>query len=620
MYSPGNWYLRVPRRKADNVRFRLYVLKRCREDRRFKKAVIEMCREDILFFVNVFVWQFNPNAIGDFSTQCGPFVTAGFQDEAVKTILDCIHRRKDLVIEKSREMGASWLCLIVMLWFWLFHPYMKFLCVSRNADAVDDSDDSDSLFWKLDYILRLLPDWMVPRHNRRVMAFNNLDNGSQITGQASTGKLGVGGRATAIFIDEYSQIREDWEVLERTSDTSGCRIFNGTHKGTNTAFFELTVKANSSPHLIKKLVMHWTSHPDKARGMYRFDRETQRVEYAEGNYDYPRDFTPVTDGSPTGGPFPGWRSPWYDEAAGRKGSARGVAADLDINPTGSIEQVFDPLVISELKRRYGRQPELYELEFDALSATPSRLWRHETGNLQLWFSPDASGLPPPGRYVAACDIAEGRGATPSCLALANAATGEKLLEFTSASIESKEFAYLAVAICRLFVTSEGRPARLAWEVPGPGLNFGKHVILLGHTDVYYRTTDHRLKREISDSPGWTNSPDSMKFLITNYKDALRSNSYLNHSEPALDECLSFVYGPDGYPYHTGFKSPKDPSSARINHGDRVVADALCWKLIDELGRLARSPAGAPQESKPPATGLAWRAGLAAAARPQGWAD
>lgn len=611
-YSPGDFNLRVPRERKRNVRFRLYVLRRCREDTRFRRAVTEMCRQDIVFFINVFVWQFNPNTIGKASTLVGPFVTWDYQDVALRTLLRCIAERSDCVIEKSRDMGASWLCLIVMLWFWLFHPMSKFLCVSRNADAVDDREDSDSLFWKLDYIIEKLPDWMIEKRDfsRKVMSFKNHKNGSMITGQASTGKAGVGGRCLAMFVDEFSQIDEARELYDRTSDTTSCRIFNGTHKGTNSCFHELTVKANTTPNLIK-LVMHWTMHPDKRKGVYEWDRFAQRTRPLDPDYEYHPRFVFVKDGSPTGGPCPGIRSPWYDEQCTRKGSARGIAADLDINPSGSVEQVFDALLIKDLKVRFAKEPtHAVELEWHKLSAEPVRFHDATGGQIKLWQPLSPDGKPPPGHYVFGADIATGTGATPSCLSGANAETGEKVLEYADHAIEPKDFAYVCVAIARLFRGPEGELPKMAWEVPGPGNTFTKHVMLLGYHNVYMRTSDYRIKKEQTDSPGWSNNPEAMKALIEDYKDALRSRDFLNRSEFALSECLAFNYMADGYVYHSGWRDPKDPSGARINHGDRVIADALCWKLIHEGKRLIKVDPDTGGKQVPNTLqkgGLAWRA-------------
>lgn len=632
MYSPGQYHLMVPRKRRENLLFRKRILLECQRNEDYRDAVLEMCRNDILFFVDVFIWQFNPNFIGSGSPQIGPFVAWDYQEEAIRTVLQCVWDRSDLVIEKSREMGASWLCLIIMLWFFFFHPYSTFLCISRNADAVDNGT-SDCLFWKLEYMLKHIPDWMTPKISKRKMSYINEDNGSQITGQATTGKSGVGGRATAIFIDEFGLIDEDWELLDYTANTSGCRIFNSTHRGTKTAFYDLTVKATTSD-TCRKLVMHWSQHPDKRLGAYHWDRETQRVVYQDPHYKYYRTFAPVTDGTPTGGPCPGLRSPWYDKKVKSMGSSRGVAADLDINPSGSLELVFDPLMVHNLKVSFCRDGTRADLSYDRETAEPVRMFSEDTGKCILWCRLDADGKPPPGRYVFGADIAQGNGsATSSCLSGVNLETGEKVLEYADPAIEPKEFAYLAVALCRLFKrhgsgdgmfgSSAGQPAKLIWENGGPGNTFRKHVMELRHPDVYLKTTDHRLKKDISDLPGWNNSPDSMMNLILGYRDALRAKRFLNRSTYALSECLAFIYSPEGNIYHTGWKDPKDKSAARVNHGDRVVADALCWKMCEEM-KLLISIADVTGTPVVPLThqvgGLAWRAEIGKmAARVDDWA-
>lgn len=607
LYSPAEHHKRVPRKQRANMLFRRRLLAECRRDVDFRRAVLKACREDFLFFVNALVWQYNPNSCGPHSPKLGPFTTWEFQDTGARLVLDCVEHRKDVVVEKSREMGASWFLLILVTWFFLFHDLAKALCISRNADAVDKPNDADSLFWKIDFVLRHLPDWVASDAtvSRLKMGFENLSNGSQITGQASTGKAGVGGRALLMLVDEFSQIKEDWEVLERTSDTSGCRIFSGTHLGTATAFYELTTKAASAGHL-RKMVWHWTQHPDKNKGLYHYDPNTHRVVRHDPHFVYPRDFAFVMDGSPTGGPKPGVRSPWYDVAAEKKGTSRGVAADLDINPSGSVEQVFDALMVRELKVRYARPPAgEYELEYDRTDGTPVRLHPKENGPIKLWTRVSPDGHPPRGRYAFGGDIAAGTGATPSCFSGADCRTGEKVFAYTDSKIEPKELATMMVAVAKLFKDDDGNPAKLVWEIPGPGAVFGKNVIGLGFRNVYFRTTDHRLHKTVSDSPGWTNNNESMQALITHYRDALRGRRFLNRCEHALQECLSFQYGADGYIFHTGAKDPKDPSGARVNHGDRVVADALTWKMVEEIGQLV-GPAEVPKNDSVVVGSLGWR--------------
>jgi hypothetical protein len=614
MLSPGEWHKVVPREPVENVRFRLDVYRHCREDTGFRRAIVWMCGRDILLWVNLFVWQFNPDREGD---EFGPFATWDFQDKVFLDLLRAVEERRDVLIEKSREMGASWMCLIAMVWLWLFHGWKKFLCMSRSEEAVE-SADPDSLFWKIDFILDHMPAFLLPTNWsggppwRKKRYLGNVDNGSTITGTASTGKAGVGGRATAMFIDEFSQIDEGKEVLHRTSDTTRCRIFNGTHLGLDTAFYELSVRPD-----MRKLVLHWTMHPDKRKGLYRYDESTGKVEILDRGYRYPVDFDFVLSPEPLGGPYPGLRSPWYDEQCKRKGSPRAVAMDLDINPQGTVSQFFNPLLIRTLLA-YCRAPSwrgrlLYRKE----GAAPVRfLGEHELTQLEpelaysplieLWLTPDIDGRVPLDRYTLGADISHGTGATPSCCAGIRCSTGEKFLEMVDPNVDPGDFALAVVALARFLESAEAGPARLIWEQQGPGIKFGKVVLELGFWNIYYRDTEipTKMVREFSDRPGWVNAPDSKRLLLTEYQEALKLRKLANYSKPALEECLKFKFTDDGRSVvHQGELSPDDPSGARVNHGDRTMADALAWKLAAELGT------GRPKKKEddgPPLLSLAWR--------------
>jgi hypothetical protein len=613
MLSPDRHHEAVPRSYKANLLFRSRLLDRCSRDPRTRAATVHACSRDLLFYVNCFVWQYNPRMIGR-NLQAGPFITWDFQDHAFRAILDSIEchckddprpHQHDLLIEKSREMGASWMCLIVMEWLWHFHPWMKFHCISRNEKAVED-DDPDSLFWKIDFILSRLPPWLVPKFKRRKLYYGNEDNGSSITGEASTGSAGVGGRATAMFIDEFSQIKEDFEVLHRTSDTTGCRIFNGTHRGTGTAFHELSQRIDQ-----RKLQLHWTQHPHKRPGRYRYDHRSGKVEVIDKSYRFPEEFEFVMSEAPAGGPFPGVRSPWYDEQCKRKGSTRAIAMDLDIDPGGSVAQFFNALTIRSLIGRYARPP-VWRGKIDHVG----RLERADDGDVLLWIPPRPDGTFPPMPSSAGSDISTGIGATNSCLSVVNAETGEKVLEFATCTMPPEKFAEACVALLRLFRSTEGEPPYFAWEDCGPGVIFGRRVRELGYTNLYtggqgLPGPGNRGKVQM----GWSPAGENKRLLLEEYRAALDARHFLNHSSPALEECLRFRYTPSGQVEHELEVSRNDPTGARVNHGDRVIADALAW--LTARGKQRRAPRPQPG---PPVGSLEWRRGLADNASVEPWSE
>jgi hypothetical protein len=451
-----------------------------------------------------------------------------------------------------------------------------------------ESPSPDSLFWKIDFILKYLPTWLTGPVHRSKMNYR-FASGSTITGEASTGRAGVGGRATAMFVDEFSQIKEDFEVLYRTADTTRCRLFNFTHTGLDTAAYELTKRPD-----MRKLRLHWSSHPEKNKGLYQFNLETQQVDILDKKYRYPHDFEFVMDGK--------LRSPWYDAECRRRGSARAIAMDLDINPRGSMAQFFDPVVIQELVRAYARPP-FWEgdLVYDKETGKPIKLEKRLGGPIKLWCHLDHEGKPPADIYGMGGDISTGSGATPSCLTIANK-RGEKVLEYANAHIDPKDLAPFALALCWLFGDGQGQGAKFAWELPGPGITFGKRVIELGYRNVYYRTNEQKLYDAPTDTPGWFATTDNKRALLEEYRSALGTRQYLNRSEWALDTCLAFQYTSKGTIEHGGEASVDDPTGARVNHGDVTISDALSWKMIKNQW----APEKKKEETKVPVLSLAWR--------------
>lgn len=608
MIGQANYHRRVPRDVRKNLMYRSWLLKKCR-NRKVRAGVVAACRADILFYINSFVWQQNPRKKG---REVGPFITWDFQEDSLFSephphpvlghrtagILWALQHDEDILIEKSRELGATWWMLIVQDWLCRFHRNKNFIDMSHSEKAVDSKDDINlALFPKLEFINDHLPRWM-PQIKQRKLGINYPMSRSRISGTSTTDKSSVGGRASGMFLDEFSKQTDDFAILGNTADVS-CRVFNGTHYGTGTAFHALTMR----PDLLK-IIWHWSMHPDKKKGLYRYDPDKGHVEILDKNYAFPADYRFVMTGEPSGGPFPFVRSPWYDRECDRRMNKRDVAMHLDIDPQGSVSQVFDALVIQRLKG-FARDP-VWEgdLDYDRDLGIPHKLVERKGGLFRMWLNPDLHGNPPADIYTVGADISTGQGATASAATVFRVSTGEKVLEYANSRIDPKGFGVLLVALARLFKTVDGIGAKLVWEIPGPGLTTGARVVELGYLNIHFRTNDHDLKRQVSTLPGWPNQPDPMLRLIEEYRDALTQRRFVNYSERALSECLNFRYAKNGYVEHANFDSNNDPSGARINHADRVIPDALCWMLAKD--RAGSRSAEKKLSNDPPVGSLAWR--------------
>lgn len=551
----NEFYDLVPKDQKANLAFRNELVRIGSTEKKAAEELYIMCSRDLLFYVNTFCWTYDPR-IGDGVL---PFITYEFQDQAIVDMDSAIGNR-DMVIKKSRDMGASWMLLMVFEWRWHFRSNQSFLLVSRNEDYVDKAGNPKSLFWKIDFIHKYLPGWLQAKHTRTKLRLTNEDNGSTIDGESTTGDVARGDRRTAIGLDEFAAFDIDagYRALASTRDATNSRIFNSTPSGTNNAFYDL---ANNET--MEQLSLHWTLHPFKSIGSY---------EDSQGKT----------------------RSPWYDEECKRCANPQEIAQELDIDFAGSDYQFFDTMIIDNLIKKTGFHPYTAgDLNYNAITGNPENFDQRPKGTLRLWCHPDAQGdLPADRRYVIGADIAAGTGSSNSVLSVGDCKTGEKVGELVTPHLRPDQLATYAVALAQWF-KGNSSGALLIWEAPGPGRNFGDRVLELGYRKIWYKKDQ---VGKVAKIPGWWPTKDEKRVLYSEYRAALSTKHFINHSADALRECKEIIFSSTGWITHSRSLRTVDPSGARENHGDRPTADALLWKGMQKIPSDRSIPLGMPKNS------------------------
>lgn len=606
----ARWYASVPKDETKNRQWRLDVIRQAAGSQETRQYLWEACRADTLFYFNGFYWTFDPRLSGDKTV---PFITYPFQDSAIEKIENSIHHGMDLVIEKSRDVGASWICMGVFEKRWHFLPDQEFLVISRDEDSVDKPGKKGSLFGKVDFLHAHMPPWLMPsgwpgefkKPCRTRGMFINPDTGSTITGSATIAAGGVGDRVTAILFDEFSRHEKGDELDLGTADTTNCRIFNFTAYGEGNAADRL----RRSPHK-RKMRLIWWMDPRKNRGLYQWDGDRQKFKYfvCDDNseqvecsaHDYgewaddsvnvqegepPRKFNPLRDGK--------LRSPIYDQEELRRGNPRWMAINWDIDYVGSDDKFFDMRLMRELEAEDARPPAwVGDVIVDEGTGEFIELVEKENGPLKLWCRLDVLMQPAKSElgYGAGVDTSNGRGATNSCLMFGDAATGEKVAEFVTPHLPPEKFARRAFALGNWFVSDSGTPALIAWEKFGPGELFGDSLQELGYSQIYYHANEtHRFPVAKPKFPGWPPSAARRADLFGDYEMALRQRRFRNRSSYSFKECGDFLRTPAGCEYKQaraakGKIAAGDTTGAKANHGDRVTGDALLNAAMIALGR------------------------------------
>ncbi len=595
-------HLRKPAPKDDdkNRAYRREILTLAAGNEEFQEWCWVRSSRDFIFWADTFAYTYDPKTHPEFPNR--RFVLFGYQGEGARKILKAIGIH-DILIEKSRQMGVSWLLMAIFVWLWLFRPMQSILLGSRKEDLVDKPGDSSSLFWKLDYIIERLPVWMRPGFDRTSKHLFNKGNKSAIDGESTNDNFGRGGTKTVIDLDEFQAADNGHKLQDATQAATNCRLFVGTPAGAAGAYHDQRTKmVESTPERV--LTFHWRMNPIYAAGLYSIegcDKGSPPV-ILDGSYNFPDgfDFVNVV--------YPQFklRSPWFNEQCLRASSAQQIASELEIDYLQSGWQFFDPLrlkgVVDQITTRDAACRG--EVLRDPDWKTPKWLEQGEGGRLELWFSPMADGRTPWDDVVIGCDIASGSGgekSSNSSASIARRSTGEKIGELTSNTINPTEFANYALALCSWF-----NKAFLIWEQNGPnGAQFGKVVKDSGYRNIFYRKKETRLDFVQSKEPGWWTSDTTKPVLLGGYAEALFTGAFTNPSRAALVECGHYVQNGNKIEHSRSLASAtEDPTAVGESHGDRVIADALVWRGIqDRAGQGNQAP---PESQLPPNCALSRR--------------
>lgn len=254
------------------------------------KSLISRSFEDFILYIG---WTYDPRREPmDF-----PFQLYPFQVTLCKELVEAYENQHDLLIEKSRDMGVSWIVLYFIYWEFMFGERFSALLGSKKEANVDKKGDITTLFEKIRYAVHRTPKWLLPDgwNNDEHMQYLKMThpNGNLISGESANKDFSRSGRYSLVMMDEFASWDYGEEAWRASADATNVRIPISTPKGISNEFARIRHEGK-----IKVLTLHWKDHPLKNKNLKE-----------------------LPDGK--------WTSDWYKQEELRR-SKKDLAQELDI--------------------------------------------------------------------------------------------------------------------------------------------------------------------------------------------------------------------------------------------------------------------------------------------------
>lgn len=202
-----------------------------------------------------------------------PFILFNRQRELVEFLFECLQDEEDGLIEKARDMGATWVAVAFSVWLWVFWEGSAIGWGSRKEQLVDRIGDPDSIFEKIRQAIASLPREFVPSGYDRskhagYMRIVNPSNGATITGEAGD-NIGRGGRKLIYFKDESAHYARPQLIEAALSDNTRVQIdISSVVGGTlfhqkRDAGIDWKKGEKIARGFTRVFVMDWRAHPAK---------------------------------------------------------------------------------------------------------------------------------------------------------------------------------------------------------------------------------------------------------------------------------------------------------------------------------------------------------------------
>ena len=230
-------------------------------------------------FINHWCDTVDPRRAGTDTPARVPFVLFPKQSDLAQFLYEGIQAQVSLLIEKARDMGATWLSCAFSAWLWRFWPGAAVGWGSRKAELVDRIGDMDSIFEKMRAIImgwprEFWPSGFNPDAHMAYMKILNPENGSSITGESGD-NIGRGGRKLIYFKDESAHYERPESIEAALGDNTNVQVDISSVNGLGNVFHRRREASTvwspgmkMTPGQTYTFILDWSDHPLKTQEWY----------------------------------------------------------------------------------------------------------------------------------------------------------------------------------------------------------------------------------------------------------------------------------------------------------------------------------------------------------------
>ena len=186
------------------------------------------------------------------------------RDFIEKNLYPAYMNSTDILDEKTRQMGLSWLYMSFLLWALLFDPDFSGFTMSYKEGLVDDGgteSSMNSLFGKLRFMYDELGEqfkkelgYLTFKHLR----IKNTKTGAYLVGESANVNAGRGGSYKIAIWDETAATPKSENIFQSFKQAGRCKCYNSTVRGKGNVFARLRFDPNAG---VKISTIHWSEHP-----------------------------------------------------------------------------------------------------------------------------------------------------------------------------------------------------------------------------------------------------------------------------------------------------------------------------------------------------------------------